>query len=82
MSVIAEGVQAVAMRCSSCGSEKLGQYTGEIAIHFPGRDGLDKPLILIFPRVLVCLDCGIGEFAVPDAELRQLVEGGSPADSS
>lgn len=75
-------VHSVVMRCSSCGSEKLGQYTGEIAIHFPRRAGHDKPFILIFPKVFVCLDCGIAEFAVPDSELRQLVEGGSPATDS
>lgn len=61
---------------------KAGPVHREIAIYFPGREGHDKPFILIFPKVFVCLDCGISEFAVPDSELRQLVAGGSLATDS
>ena len=45
---------------------------GEIAIHFPGLVGLDKPIVWIFPKVLVCLNCGFTEFGIPEAELRRL----------
>jgi hypothetical protein len=44
-------------------------------IHFPGREGLDKPTVLVFPKVLICLDCGFAEFVVPKNELQALVEG-------
>ena len=54
-------------------------FNGEIAIHFPGLEGLKKPIVWVFPKLLVCLDCGFTEFEIPEAELRQLVEGGSAA---
>jgi hypothetical protein len=41
---------------------------------FPGLKGLDKPIGWVFPKLLVCLNCGFTEFVVPEAELRQLVE--------
>ena len=36
-----------------------------IAIHFPGLKGLDKPVVWVFPKLLVCLNCGFTEFVVP-----------------
>ena len=33
-------------------------FNGEIAIHFPGLEGLGKPIVWVFPKVLVCLICG------------------------
>lgn len=62
------------MSCSSCGSENLGGFAAEIAIHFPGLKNLHKPIVWVFPRLMVCLDCGIAQFTVPEAELRLLVK--------
>jgi len=63
------------MRCRSCGaSPELQTFNAEIAIHFPGLEGLTKPIVWVFPKVLVCLDCGSAEFAVPDTQLRTLRE--------
>jgi hypothetical protein len=42
-----------------------------------GRVGgrhLDKPIVWVFPKLLVCLDCGFTEFPVPETELRVLRE--------
>ena len=61
------------MSCKSCQSENVRTLNGEVAIHFPGLEGLDKPIVWVFPRLLVCLNCGFTEFAIPEAELRQLV---------
>ncbi len=63
------------MSCKSCQSEHQSKLTSEIAIHFPGLKGLDKPIVWVFPKVLVCLDCGFAEFAVPERELSVLVKG-------
>jgi hypothetical protein len=46
-------------------------------IHFSGLKNLDKLPVMVFPKVLVCLDCGVTEFTVPKAELDQLVERGA-----
>jgi hypothetical protein len=42
---------------------------GEIAIHFPGLKGLDKPIVWVFPKLLVRLDCGFTEFTVPGKKI-------------
>ena len=67
------------MSCKSCKSENQNIFNGEIAIHFPGLKGLDEPIVWVFPKLVVCLDCGFTEFAIPEAELRQLAEGDSTA---
>jgi len=63
------------MSCNSCQSQNQRNFTAEVAIHFPGLKGLDKPVVWVFPKPLVCLDCGFTEFAVPERELRVLVQG-------
>jgi hypothetical protein len=42
--------------------------------HFPGLEGLDKPIVWVFTQLLVCLDCGTAQFAIPKAELSVLAE--------
>ena len=65
------------MSCKSCQSQNQRDLNGEIAIHFPGLKGLDKPIVWVFPKLLVCLDCGFSEFTVPERELSVLVKGGA-----
>ena len=60
------------MCCASCGSENFQKFGGEIVIHFPGPENLDKPHVHVSAELAVCLDCGIAQFAVPEAELRML----------
>ena len=52
---------------------------GEIAFHFLGRKSLDKPLVLVFPQLSVCLDCGFTEFSIPETELCVLNDGIGPS---
>jgi hypothetical protein len=63
------------MPCQSCGSENLHTFGVEMAIHFPGLKNLDKPPVYVSSEVVVCLDCGAAQFAIQDAELRQLQKG-------
>ena len=58
------------MTCRSCGSNNQAEYGAEINIHFP-RDQ-NKAAVLVFPKLFVCLDCGVAEFTIPEAELRLL----------
>jgi len=61
------------VKCRSCGSSHGAQtLNGEIALRFPGLDGLTKPIVWLFPKVLACLDCGFAEFVVPDEQLTTL----------
>jgi hypothetical protein len=50
-----------------------------MGIHFPGLKNIDKPVVWVFPEVVVCLDCGMTQFAVPEAELRLHAKGGAAA---
>ena len=57
------------MSCKSCPSEHQSSLNGEIAIHFPGLKGPDKPIVWVFPKLLVYLNCGFTEFAIPEGDL-------------
>jgi hypothetical protein len=65
------------MNCKGCHSDKPSVFNGEIAIHFPGLEGLNKSIVWVFPKLVVCLRCGFAEFAVPEREL-EVLEKGSP----
>jgi hypothetical protein len=71
----------VGMRCKPCGSLNQSKFTAEIGIHFPGLKNIDKPVVWVFPELVVCLDCGIAEFAVPEAELGLLAKGDAAASA-
>lgn len=60
------------MPCKSCGSDNQNEFDAEINIHFPGLTGMNLPAMLVFPRVVVCLNCGFSEFTVPESELHPL----------
>jgi hypothetical protein len=63
------------MSCKSCKSENQSNFNGEVAIHFPGLKGLEKPIVWVFPKLLVGLDCGVTEFTIPERELGVIVTG-------
>jgi len=48
-----------------------------MGIHFSGLKNIDKPVVWVFPELVVCLHCGTAEFAVPEAKLRVLAKGGA-----
>jgi hypothetical protein len=57
----------------------LKDFDGELAVHFPGREGLDKPHVFVHSQLKICLNCGHVEFVVPDEQLAQLKNGVFPA---
>ena len=63
------------MPCKSCGSINQSKFTGEICTHFPGLKNIDKPVVWVFPELVVCLECDTAQFAVPEVELRRLAKG-------
>jgi hypothetical protein len=63
------------MACKSCNSENQRRLSSEIIVHFSGLKNLDKPPVFVFPRLLVCLECGFTEFGLPEGELSLLGEG-------
>jgi len=63
------------MTCKSCTSDNRREFSGEINIHFSGWEGLKRPGVFVFPKLLVCMDCGFTEFAIPERELAGLASG-------
>jgi len=61
----------------TCGHNNRRQFPAEINIHFPGMEGLDRPSVWVFPRLQVCLDCGLTQFEIAETQLRRLTEGES-----
>jgi len=63
------------MSCARCSSPNEAEFTAEMMIHFSGPSHVGNPGVLVFPMVLVCLDCGASRFNTPTKELRSLREG-------
>jgi hypothetical protein len=62
------------MSCLLCGSDNQTEFTAEMCIHFSGLKNLDKPGVWVFPKLLVCLECGCSHFTVPERELASVAE--------
>jgi hypothetical protein len=60
--------------CPLSQSANRREFTAEINVHFPGTEGLTKPSVWVFPRLTVCLDCGVAQFSIADAELHRLAD--------
>jgi hypothetical protein len=52
-----------------CASANQAGFGTEILVHFLGLENLDKPPVWVFPKLLVCLDCGFSRFTTPEREL-------------
>ena len=63
------------MSCARCSSLNQAEFTSEMMIHFCGPGDLANPGVLIFPIVVVCLDCGASRFNAPTRDLRSLHAG-------
>lgn len=69
-----DGTGGLVMCCLSCASGNQAEFTAEINVHFPGLKNLDRPSVFVFPKLLVCLDCGCSRFTIPETELARLQE--------
>ena len=60
------------MYCAICESSNQAEFTTEMIIHFSSLKNIDKPGVLAFPKVLICLDCGFSRFTTPGTDLELL----------
>lgn len=70
--VFSLGSERVIMSCSSCGSETQKEFASEISVHLLGMQNVNKPTVMVFPKLLVCLKCGFTGFKMAESELRLL----------
>lgn len=63
------------MACISCGSKNQKEFASEISVHILGLESVDKPTVMVFPRLQTCMKCGFTEFRMPENELRLLGKG-------
>ena len=61
------------MACFSCRSENVKAFNSEISIHIPGETNLTQS-VRAFPKLLVCLDCGLADVLLSQDELRNLTQ--------
>jgi hypothetical protein len=52
----------VAMPCTSCTSGNQREYPAEVKSHLSGLRNSKNLGVFVFPRLLVCLDCGYSSF--------------------
>jgi hypothetical protein len=57
------------MSCNACGSVNQRKFLAAVDIPFPRLIDVKKSPVLLYPELLVCLNCGKTEFTVPKAEL-------------
>lgn len=74
LDVNASGAGEITVACRSCQAKNVTECNAEINIHFPAQEGLDKPTVFVFPKLVVCLGCGFTHFTLPEPKLRQLAE--------
>jgi hypothetical protein len=65
------------MLCPSCGVGNPVEFGSEMMLHVIGLKNVNNPGVWLFPRVLICLVCGVARFSVPEAELASLAAGHS-----
>jgi hypothetical protein len=63
------------MYCALCKSSNQAEFNTEMMIHLSGVRNIDRPGVLMFPKVLVCLDCGFSRFTTPGTDLALLAGG-------
>jgi hypothetical protein len=69
------------MSRKSCQSGNQRNFSGELNINFPGLRNATTPTVWVFSELVVCLDCGLAEFKIPEAELQRLT-GEDAADAA
>jgi hypothetical protein len=70
------------MKCASCGSGNQSEFGAEVLIHFRGLENIGDPGVLAFPKVLICLYCGVSQFTASTTELVELTRGTRTREAS
>jgi hypothetical protein len=63
------------MNCESCRAGSQVEFPSEINIHISSLKNRATPGVLVFPNLVVCLDCGFTQSTLSEKELNLLREG-------
>jgi hypothetical protein len=65
------------MVCVLCASNNEVEFPAEMILHFAfsGLHDLNKNGVFLYPKVLVCLDCGFSRFTTSENEVAALAKG-------
>ena len=69
------------MSCCQCVLGNQEEFPAEMMLHFRGLKNVNKPVVMIFPTVLVCLSCGFSLFTAPKAQLQLLASAIPPVEA-
>jgi hypothetical protein len=62
------------MSCPLCASGKEKEFSAEMIIHHSGLENLKRSPVLVFPKLLVCMDCGSSRVSIPRIKAESLGE--------
>jgi hypothetical protein len=48
------------------------EFAAEVMVHPRSLKNLGTPCVLVFPKLVVCLNCGFSRFTTPESELALL----------
>jgi hypothetical protein len=60
--------------CRFCGLASPRKFIGDMSIRPPGLQYIGSSPAVLSPEFFVCLNCGMGEFAVSEDALRLLLQ--------
>ena len=61
------------MACLLCGSTNETEFASEMVLHLGGLANIDNPGLLVFPKLVTCMDCGVVRFKISKTDLSLLV---------
>ena len=61
--------------CKSCTSSNLIELITETCLLFPGLTGLKTEPMFVFPKIIVCTDCGFVQSRLSDRQLEKVKKG-------
>jgi hypothetical protein len=70
------------MSCPACALRNQVEFSAEMIVHFNGLNNVSNPGVWVFPKLLVCLDCGFARCKVPETELALLAADIPTSESS
>jgi hypothetical protein len=62
------------MSCRSCRANDQVIVLSETSIHLETLSDLTVPSVLMFPELVVCLQCGFTEFQIEGQKLREIAD--------